>query len=68
MASTTQQIGGALGLAVLVSLANAGGATGAAQAQGIELALWWSAGIALVGALVALRLRSSRPGPVLEAA
>ncbi|NMZ11388.1 MFS transporter [Pseudomonas proteolytica] len=68
MASTTQQIGGALGLAVLVSLANAGGATGAAQAQGIELALWWSAGIALVGALVALRLRSSRSGPVLEAA
>ena len=48
MASTSQQIGGALGLAVLVSVANAGG---------IEWALWWSAGIALVGAVVALGLR-----------
>lgn len=50
MASTSQQIGGALGLAVLVSVANAGG---------IEWALWWSAGIALVGALLALRLKEN---------
>lgn len=67
MASTTQQIGGALGLAVLVSLANASGATGAAQAQGIELALWWSAGIALAGAGVAMRLRTPRQDAIAEA-
>lgn len=54
MASTSQQIGGALGLAVLVSVANAGG---------IELALWWSAAIALVGAVVALRLKTQAPAP-----
>jgi len=57
MASTSQQIGGALGLALLVSLANAGGSTGAAQAGGIELALWWSAAIALAGAVLALALK-----------
>lgn len=67
MASTTQQIGGALGLAVLVSLANASGATGAGQAQGIELALWWSAGIALAGAGVAMRLRAPRQDAIAEA-
>lgn len=67
MASTTQQIGGALGLAVLVSLANASGATGAGQAQGIELALWWSAGIALAGAGVAMRLRAPRQDAITEA-
>ena len=50
MASTSQQIGGALGLAVLVSVANAGG---------IEWALWWSAGIALVGAVVAVGFKES---------
>ncbi|MDD1036324.1 MFS transporter, partial [Pseudomonas shahriarae] len=50
MASTTQQIGGALGLAGLVSLANASGATGAGQAQGIEVGLWGGAGVALAGA------------------
>lgn len=59
MASTSQQIGGALGLAVLVSVANVGG---------IERALWWSAGIALVGAVVALGLkdRSIEPSSILE--
>ena len=42
LASTSQQIGGALGLALLVSLANAGGTTGAAQASsaGITTQLW----------------------------
>ena len=49
MASTSQQVGGALGLAVLVSVANTGG---------IELALWWSAAIALAGAVLALGLNS----------
>ena len=59
MASTSQQIGGALGLAVLVSVANAGG---------IEWALWWSAGIALVGAVVALGLRErgAKSNSILE--
>ncbi len=52
MASTSQQIGGALGLAVLVSVANAGG---------IELALWWSAAIALVGAVLVLALKERHP-------
>jgi len=61
MASTSQQIGGALGLALLVSLANAGGTTGAAQAGGIELALWWSAAIALAGAVLALALKERKP-------
>lgn len=61
MASTSQQIGGALGLALLVSLANAGGSTGAAQASGIELALWWSAAIALAGAVLALALKERAP-------
>ncbi|AMW85880.1 hypothetical protein AK972_5080 [Pseudomonas yamanorum] len=32
-------------------------ATGAAQASGIELALWWSAAIALAGAVLALALK-----------
>jgi len=68
MASTSQQIGGALGLALLVSLANAGGGTGAAQASGIEWALWWSAAIALAGAVLALRLKTAalKPSPILE--
>lgn len=54
----SRQIGGALGLAVLVSVANTGG---------IELALWWSAAIALVGAVLALRLKQSSRLAVLEA-
>jgi MFS family permease len=57
MASTSQQIGGALGLALLVSLAN----SGATQAGGIELALWWSAAIALAGAVLALALKERAP-------
>jgi EmrB/QacA subfamily drug resistance transporter len=64
MASTSQQIGGALGLAVLVSVANAG----SSQAAGIEAAMGWSAAIALAGALLALglRARASKPDALLE--
>ena len=58
MASTSQQIGGALGLAVLVSVASAGG---------IERALWWSAAIALAGAILALRLKQPAGLSALEA-
>lgn len=59
MVFTSQQVGRALGLAVLVSVANAGG---------IELALWWRAAIALVGAVVALRLKHDglRPSAIVE--
>ena len=60
MASTSQQIGGALGLALLVSLANAG--LGGSQAAGIEQAVGASALLALLGALLALRLRVPASG------
>ncbi|MQA55010.1 MFS transporter [Pseudomonas piscis] len=58
VASTSQQIGGALGLALLVSLANTLGPVGN-QAYGIELATAASALLALLGALLALRLPHS---------
>lgn len=63
MASTAQQIGGALGLAVLVAVANAGmdGLSGPplreAEAQGIRNALAWTAAIAAAGMMLALRIR-----------
>ncbi|AYK23698.1 TPA: MFS transporter [Pseudomonas aeruginosa] len=63
MASMTQQIGGALGLALLVALANAQvrGADAASllasQARGIEWVTALSALLALFGAALALRLR-----------
>ncbi|AUG04248.1 MFS transporter [Pseudomonas sp. 09C 129] len=60
IASTSQQIGGALGLALLVSLANAG--LGGSQAAGIEQAVGASALLALLGALLALRLRVPASG------
>lgn len=56
IASTSQQIGGALGLALLVSLANAG--LGGSPAAGIEQAVGASALLALLGAVLALRLRT----------
>lgn len=60
IASTGQQIGGAAGLALLVSLANSslGGGAQGNQASGIELALWASAAIALLGAMLAMRLKA----------
>lgn len=44
-------------MAVLVSVASAGG---------IEQALWWSAAIALAGAILALRLKQPAGLPALE--
>lgn len=64
VASTSQQIGGALGLALLVSLANTLSA-GGNQAYGIEMATAASALLALFGALLALRL--PRAGVALPA-
>ncbi|MGU1064780.1 MFS transporter [Pseudomonas aeruginosa] len=67
MASMTQQIGGALGLALLVALANAQvrGADAASllasQARGIEWVTALSALLALCGAALALRLRREEP-------
>lgn len=67
MASMTQQIGGALGLALLVALANAQvrGADAASllasQARGIEWVTALSALLALFGAALALRLRREEP-------
>ncbi|CAK9888694.1 Multidrug resistance protein Stp [Pseudomonas fluorescens] len=66
MASTVQQIGGALGLALLVGLANQGldGLSGAAWQQGYALglqrAVLVSGGIALLGVLIALVLPGKR--------
>lgn len=62
MASTSQQIGGALGLALLVSLANTVSLDGD-LAHGLQLAVGVSALLALLGALLALGLRSPRPVP-----
>ncbi len=59
MASTSQQIGGALGLALLVSLANTVSVDGG-LAYGLQLAVGVSALLALLGALLAL---SPQPAP-----
>ncbi|WP_258572617.1 MFS transporter [Actinomadura parmotrematis] len=63
MASTAQQVGGAVGLAVLVAVANArvGGLTGQAlrhaEAGGVRAAVYLAAAGIAAGALVALTLR-----------
>lgn len=68
MASMSQQVGGALALAVLVAVANAGSAgldgeaLRQAQAHGIERAFWGMAGVLLLGVAIAARLR--RPAPL----
>jgi hypothetical protein len=62
MASTTQQTGYAVGLAVLVAIANAGvqGLTGGnlrnAVADGLQTAVYVTAAGILIGALIALAL------------
>ncbi|GAA3765245.1 MFS transporter [Plantactinospora mayteni] len=60
MASTTQQIGAAVGLAVLVAVASLGEreTTGAALVPGLRVAVWVAAALTLVGAGIALTLRS----------
>ncbi|MFC7584305.1 MFS transporter [Nonomuraea antimicrobica] len=67
MASTTQQIGSAVGLAVLVAIINAGPA-GTATTDGLRTAGLLAATLTLVGAGVALTLRGSpASGPVQQA-
>jgi MFS family permease len=62
MASTTQQIGGAVGLAIFVAIIN-DSVEGEATAQGLRTADWLAAAITLLGAAVALSLRIARQGP-----
>lgn len=67
MASTTQQIGSAVGLAVLVAVINTGPA-GTATTDGLRTAGLLAAALTLVGAAVALTLRKPRaPGPAQQA-
>ncbi|WP_409467275.1 hypothetical protein [Streptomyces sp. HC307] len=66
MASTTQQIGSAVGLAVLVAVASHGThvADGPALVPGLRTAGYTAAALTLLGAAVALTLRrnnTSRP-------
>ncbi|MGK5558849.1 MFS transporter, partial [Actinomadura kijaniata] len=63
MASTTQQVGGAVGLAVLVAVASAGPdvATGPALVPGLRAAGFTAALLTLAGVGIALTLR--RPAP-----
>jgi Na+/melibiose symporter-like transporter len=72
MASTTQQVGAAMGLAVVIAVIDAalddrgGQALRAATADGLRTATFVTAGLTLVGALVAARLRA--PAPAAEGA
>ncbi|MEU9455903.1 MFS transporter [Streptomyces sp. NPDC048277] len=68
MASTTQQIGSAVGLAVLVAIANAGvhTATGPALVPGLRTAGFTAAALTLLGLGIALTLR--RPAPTAPTA
>ncbi|GAB2516443.1 MFS transporter [Nocardiopsis aegyptia] len=61
MVSTAQQIGGALGLAALVAVANAGGTgEGAATAGGLATASWVGGAVTIAAAFLALALRRPR--------
>ncbi|POX51560.1 MFS transporter [Streptomyces sp. Ru72] len=62
MASTTQQIGSAVGLAILVAVANSGvhTSTGAALVPGLRTAGFTAGALTLLGVAIALTLR--RPG------
>ncbi|NEE04310.1 MFS transporter [Phytoactinopolyspora halotolerans] len=71
MTSTAQQIGGAMGLAVLIAVANAGhgdgSGAGIATIDGLRASGWVAALVTVVGAVVALAVRktgtsSSAPG------
>jgi sugar phosphate permease len=56
LATTAQQIGGAIGLAALIAVANAGLTTDAALpavAAGLRSALWIAAGASILGGLFA---------------
>ena len=66
LVNVTQQVGGALGLAVLVTVfgAAADGSTPAtAFANGADTAFWVAAGLLATCVLVSLSMRSSKPAP-----
>ncbi|BBH69994.1 MFS transporter [Actinoplanes sp. OR16] len=65
MVSTTQQIGGAVGLAALVAVANAGttAVSGPELVPGLQTAGWIAALVTVAGAGVALTLRSPKTVP-----
>ncbi|MFR9724022.1 MFS transporter [Streptomyces sp. MS19] len=64
LASTTKEIGGALGLALVVALA-----TGASDLlDGLHAAGWTAAALTVAGGLSALALKSDRPAPRRPAA
>jgi EmrB/QacA subfamily drug resistance transporter len=77
LVNTTQQVGGALGVAVLSTLAISrsdelladGAATGVALTEGFQIALIAAAGFAVAGALAVLALvrRGAQPEPAPEA-
>ncbi|MEV6738286.1 MFS transporter [Streptomyces sp. NPDC051104] len=71
MASTTQQIGSAVGLAILVAIANAGvhTTTGPALVPGLRTAGFTAAALTLLGVGIALTLRrpaTTSPAPTLD--
>jgi EmrB/QacA subfamily drug resistance transporter len=63
--NTTQQVGGALGLAVLIALAAGAtpdtGSPAAALTDGFRYALWVGTGLALIGTALAATLLPGRP-------
>ncbi|MGW0511586.1 MFS transporter [Streptomyces olivaceoviridis] len=63
MASTTQQIGSAVGLAVLVAVANSGthATTGAALVPGLRTAGFTAAALTMLGIGIAATLRGAKP-------
>ncbi|MFJ7134757.1 MFS transporter [Streptomyces fungicidicus] len=65
MASTTQQIGSAVGLAILVAIANAGvhTTTGPDLVPGLRTAGFTAAALTLLGVAIALTLRRRTPAP-----
>jgi MFS family permease len=74
--NTSRQMGGALGLAILASVAtahsnallHAGRAAGVAETDGFHRAFVVAAGFAVLGAIVAVTLlRATRPSPAVEA-
>jgi predicted MFS family arabinose efflux permease len=64
----TRQVGGAVGIAILLSVASTGtGATGSGLAGGYRTALGWAAGLAIVAALVSLTVSRGGPLPTVAA-
>lgn len=71
MASTTQQIGSAMGLALLVAIANSGLSSSPSDSQivdGLRLAGFVAAGLTVAGAALALALRPAGRPPVAQVA